>query len=466
MSIRMRLTLLYSLILVGTLAGFSTILYLTMERSTRVFMEDTLSTEMKRLVRSNDKPLRYIQWPTSTTANTIETYWQACDGKGNVLGRTDNLRDHILPLSDDGLRRVQAGESFYNVADVDGTPMLVYSQPVVNEGKTTGIIQVARSIAEQQQALGTLQTYLLAGGIFTLLLAVISGWFLAGASLRPIDHLTRTAQVIGTEKNFRRRVEYRGPQDEIGRLATTFNNMLAALEGAYAQVAQALQTQRWFIADASHELRTPLTTLRGNLALLQREPPIAPDDRTAVLADIVDENERMIRLVNDLMTLARAEYAPNLELETVSLQALFSEIERQVGNLPSSRCNFQVQRAPSTPVKAKRDTLKQVLLILLDNAFKFTPAGCVELSAEQKGNLISIRVRDTGIGIEKDTLPHIFQRFYRGNHARNGNGYGLGLAIARTLVEKQNGHIQAESEPGRGSIFTVTLFADTVSLAR
>jgi signal transduction histidine kinase len=459
----MRLTLLYSLILVGTLVGFSTILYLTMERSTRVFMEDTLSTEMKRLVARNEKPLGYIQWPTST-ATTIETYWQACDAKGNVLGRTDNLRDHILPLSEDGLRRVQAGESFYDVTHVDGTPMLVYSQPIVTEGKTTGILQVARSIAEQQQALGTLQTYLLAGGIFTLLLAIVSGWFLAGASLRPIDQLTRTAQVIGTERNFKRRVEYRGPQDEIGRLATTFNNMLAALEGAYAQVAQALQTQRWFIADASHELRTPLTTLRGNLALLQREPPITPDDRTAVLADIVDENERMIRLVNDLMTLARAEYAPAIELETVPLQALFSEIERQVSSLPA-HCNFRVYHAPSTPVKAKRDTLKQVLLILLDNAFKFTPAGCVELSAEQKGDMISIRVRDTGVGIEKDTLPHIFQRFYRGNHARNGNGYGLGLAIAKTLVEKQNGHIQAESEPGRGSTFTVTLFAATASLA-
>jgi signal transduction histidine kinase len=318
---------------------------------------------------------------------------------------------------------------------------------------------VARSVAVQQQATQTLQTALLVGSAITLLLAISGGWLLAGASLRPIDQLTRTAQMIGNERNFQRRVSYKGPQDEVGRLATTFNHMLSALEAGYQQVAQALDAQRAFIADASHELRTPLTTLRGNLALLQREPAITADDRKAVMSDIVDENERMIRLVNDLMTLARADYTPGITLENVPLPSLIAEVERQVQGLRPA-CSLCVTQVPDVDVTGRRDLLKQVLLILLDNAVKYTPAdGQVELGAERRGDSIVIHVRDTGIGIPKDHLGHIFQRFYRVDQSRSGNGYGLGLAIAKALTEKMQGTIRAESEPGRGSLFTITLKA-------
>jgi two-component system, OmpR family, sensor kinase len=465
MSIRLRLTLMYSLILAATLASFSVMLYLTMERSTRTFMEDTLAAEMHRLVETDKHPLAYLQFPAEESIGGNETYWQACDAEGNVMGRTDNLRNHILPLSDDGLRHIQAGQSIYEVSIINDIPLLVYSQPVTTPDGTFGILQVARSIAGQQQATQTLQTSLVVGGLFTLLLAVVGGWFMAGVSLRPIDTMTRTARMIGTERDLSRRVPYKGPQDEVGRLATTFNTMLAALEMAYQQVAQALQAQRSFIADASHELRTPLTTLRGNLALLQREPPIPVDDRQAVLADIVDENERMIRLVNDLMTLARAEYTPGTNVEAVALPQLFNEIERQFRSL-HPLCDFQITRVPDTTVTANRDMLKQVLLILLDNAFKFTPPdGQVKLSARQIGDVISIHVRDTGVGIGADYLPHIFQRFYRADQSRNGSGYGLGLAIAKALIEKQHGQIHAESELGRGTTFTITFCANREPVA-
>src|SRR5688572_9103566 len=166
MSIRMRLTLLYTLILAGTLLGFSSLLYVTMEGSTRRFMEDTLATEMKRLPPENHSSLGNISWPPGSP-NTSETYWQACDSKGNVMGQTDNLMSHSLPLSSDGLSRLQSGESLYEVAEVDGTTLLVYNRPIMSQGKTTGILQVARSVADQQQALQTLQTYLIAGGLFT-----------------------------------------------------------------------------------------------------------------------------------------------------------------------------------------------------------------------------------------------------------------------------------------------------------
>jgi two-component system, OmpR family, sensor kinase len=297
-----------------------------------------------------------------------------------------------------------------------------------------------------------------------LILAISGGWVMAGVSLRPIAQVTRTAQMIGADRDFKRRVDYRGPQDEVGRLAATFNSMLFALETAYQQVAHALEAQRSFIADASHELRTPLTTLRGNLALLQREPPIAPDDRNAVLADVVDENERMIRLVNDLMTLARAEYAPSVNIEAVPLVPLFAEIERHCKSLAPA-CKFRLEDVPDIPVKAERDSFKQVMLILLDNAFKFTPAtGCVTLAVRQRGERVHIYVKDTGAGIAREHLPHIFQRFYRIDPSRHGTGYGLGLAIAKALVEKQFGEISVRSETGKGSTFTITLYAGSVAL--
>src|SRR5690606_899778 len=138
----------------------------------------------------NAQSLGYVQWPSSAVGES-ETYWQACDSQGNVMGRTDNLDEHHLPLSPDGLDRVQAGTPTYEVTRINAVPLLVYSQPVVSEGETIGILQVARSIAEQEQALGVLQASLAGGGVITLLLALGGGWLMAGASLRPIDHLTR-----------------------------------------------------------------------------------------------------------------------------------------------------------------------------------------------------------------------------------------------------------------------------------
>jgi signal transduction histidine kinase len=136
---------------------------------------------------------------------------------------------------------------------------------------------------------------------------VLPRGLLAGAALRPIQHITETAQAIGAERDFGRRVEYAGPRDEVNWLARTFNAMLGELQGAYRQMEDSLQAQRRFAADASHELRTPLTTIRGNLGLLQREPPIAPEDRVAAINDMVDETERLMRLVNSLLLLARAD---------------------------------------------------------------------------------------------------------------------------------------------------------------
>jgi signal transduction histidine kinase len=280
---------------------------------------------------------------------------------------------------------------------------------------------------------------------------------LSGAALRPIQRITDTAQVIGAQRDFDRRVDYHGPPDEVGHLATTFNGMLDELQAAYRQTEQALQAQRRLVADASHELRTPLTTIRGNLGLLQRRPPIAIEDEAAVLNDMVDETDRLIRLTNDLLVLARSDAGRPLRHAPVPIGPLVDDVCRQAKLLGTPQ-TIVCEAVPEVSVVGDSDAIKQVLLILLDNALKFTPeSGTITIGAECVDRVAALFIHDTGPGIAPEVLPHIFERFYRSDEARSGEGAGLGLAIAKELIEAQQGHISVESEIGTGSTFTVTL---------
>jgi signal transduction histidine kinase len=251
-------------------------------------------------------------------------------------------------------------------------------------------------------------------------------------------------------------VDHEGPADEVGQLAVTFNDMLADLEAAFRQLEEALESQKRFVADASHELRTPLTTVRGNIELLRRQP-IAPEERAEIMADTTDEVDRLIRLVNQLLQLARADAGQKLQIETFPVKPLLEDVCRQA-KLLAPDCTITCEPPPNLLVQGEHDALKQVLLILVDNASAHSTCGAaIEISTRQIDDHIDIRVRDTGPGISADMLPHIFERFYRGEVSRSGPGAGLGLAIARELVEAQEGTIRVESTLGKGSVFTVML---------
>ncbi|HSD84018.1 MAG TPA: HAMP domain-containing sensor histidine kinase, partial [Anaerolineae bacterium] len=379
----------------------------------------------------------------------------------------------------DDLQTASDGKPWTDMAVTENGRLFVFNQPVVVHGQLVGVIQLARSLAEQDESLATLRNILLAGSLFVVVFAFIIGWVLSGAALRPIQRLTETAHVIGAQRDFDRRVDHRGPPDEVGRLATTFNGMLDELQAAYRQSEQALQAQRRLVADASHELRTPLTTIRGNLGLLKRQPPIAAEDEEAVVNDMVDETDRLIRLTNDLLVLARSDAGRPLRHVPLPIGPLVDDVCRQAKLLGATR-TIVCEAAPESSVLGDPDALKQVLLILLDNALKYTPeGGTITIGAEiralilpevqpnarpatrsdnpQEDQSAAIFIRDTGPGIAPQALPHIFERFYRSDEARSGNGAGLGLAIAQELIEAQQGHITVESEVGKGSTFTVRL---------
>jgi len=474
MSIRLRLTLLYTAILALTVIAFSSILYVTQTRATYQSIRTNLIGQTAGLIRATehapvpppdpsqnvpdagappDKPI-----VMGLPSDTLPGRWtQTRRIDGTVMGRTPDLSGVTLPLSDKGLAAVQGGSAWYETAQVDNEPLLIYSQPHTSRDGTTLIIQVAFPIAQPQQSLNALRLVLILGSTLVILAAFALGWVLAGAALRPIQRITQTAQAIGAERNFGRRVEYRGPADEVGELAVTFNGMLAELESGYRQLEEALHSQRRFVADASHELRTPLTTVRGNIELLRREPPIDAGERAEIVADTTEEVDRLIRLVNQLLALARADAGQALRDDPVPVQPLIEDVCRQA-RLLTPRTAIQCDAPADILVPGDRDALKQVLLILVDNALVHTPAGTpVALTVSTTDAQVVFSVRDGGPGIAPEVLPHIFERFYRGQASRTGRGAGLGLSIAKELIEAQDGTIAVESAPGKGAVFTVIL---------
>lgn len=338
-----------------------------------------------------------------------------------------------------------------------------------------GVVLVAKSLDDINATLSTLSHLLAIGVVIAVIFTSLGGWLIAGNSLRPISSVTRTARAIAVNAHaagLGRRVDYHGPRDEVGELAGTFDDMLAAIE----RVAVA---QRRFVADASHELRAPLTTIKGSLEFLRRARNLPEEEQTAVLDDAYAEAERMAALVNDMLLLARADAtvtgAPGAgaarlddqmrgRREAVELDQLALDIFRHGRALIQARhiqgLHIGIANLEPEVVQGDPGQLRQVLLILLDNAIKYTPAGgWVRIAVSRQGTRAAISISDTGIGVEPEILPHIFDRFYRGDQARerDQHGSGLGLAIAKWIVEAHRGEITVTSEPGKGSTFTVLL---------
>lgn len=455
MSIRLRLTLLFSSILALTLIVSTGLLYVAVARITLGVQKDTLKDNHAAISTSRGFDLSRIEMPRGKPMSP-DTLAQTRSADGTIVDASENLGALELPLSDERREQVLAGRPTTQVITLDGDRFMVYSKVVRSRGEPVGILQVARSLGETDQTLTTLRNSLLVGIVVVTLLAFGLGWLFAGTALRPIDRIGQAARRIGDARDFRRRVDDSGPRDEIGRLASTINAMLAELQVAHDQTERALDAQRRFVADASHELRTPLTTIRGNVELLQRDPPIPAEEQAAVLVDISSETERLIRLANDLLTLERADAAWPVPAEPTPIRPVIEEVVRQARALDPDR-EIVVNEIPDVAVSANRDAVKQTLLILLDNAIKHTPTGTpVAVAARANAAEASVSVRDEGQGIPPEATPHLFERFYRGAEQRSGAGVGLGLAIARALVESQHGRIAVDSQPQRGSTFTIT----------
>jgi two-component system, OmpR family, sensor kinase len=474
MSIRLRLSFLFSTILALTLIIVGVVVYITQWQYTQNWLKNDLEVSSDTLGQSvlqnylNSRhgpnspttPPPPVPFQTYSTDQTFHQLSQSeivrvLDPEGNLVASPYGSAGDALPLSAEGLKTLQNQQEWWETDVVSGSSLLIYNRPIIANGNIVSILQVARPLTERDQSLQALAIALIAVTLVSTLAAFGFGWLLAGIALRPIQQITQTAQSIGTERNFTRRVDYNGPNDEVGRLAVTFNSMLSQLQDAYQKVAHSLEMQRDFVADVSHELRTPLTTLRGNLGLLKRTPPIPADEQADILDDMVDESDRLIRLVNDLLILARADAGRSLAKELIVLSPVIEEACRQVRLLDQTR-QLTTDIPQAIAVVGDRDAIKQILLILLDNALKHSE-GAIFLSVRQEQSQVMINVQDEGTGIPSDKLEHVFDRFYRGDDHLLVTGVGLGLPIAKSLAEGQGGTITMKSELGKGSTVTVYL---------
>jgi signal transduction histidine kinase len=287
----------------------------------------------------------------------------------------------------------------------------------------------------------SLLTYLLVTAVAAMLAGVAATWLAAGRALRPLQAIAAVAQEVGRTSDLRRRLPARRTSgDEVGRLTAAFNEMLGRLERAY-------ESQRRFVADASHELRTPLTSIRGNAGLLARDPPPAVADARDAAADIAAESERMSRLVEDLLTLARADAGQRPRLAPLDLAAVVEPVARRAG--------LAAWLEPA-PVVGDADALAQVAWILADNARRHAGGGAVWVRRRPGGGAALV-VADEGPGIPPGEEERIFERFRQAGRSRSSGGTGLGLAIARGIVEQHGGRLWAANRPEGGALFVAEL---------
>lgn len=338
--------------------------------------------------------------------------------------------------------------AFSLLVDGPGARWRVFVDRIEGSGQTLMALQPMAGIDESVRRFGQLMVIMaVIGGVVTF----SAGWLVAGRALRPVTVLTDAARTISRCQEFARRVPVVHPRDELGRLATTFNEMLGSLETAYG-------AQQRFASDASHELRAPLTTIQANLELLGRTPALPGEERERALAEATAEAERLARLVADLLALARADAGQQIRREPVELDRVLMDVLGQARHLAQGQ-RLEVGQLEPLRVMGDTDRLKQLVLILVDNAIKYTrPPGRIVLELKRAGDSARLTIRDTGVGISAEALPHVFERFYRADPARSRDpgGTGLGLPIARWIAVQHGGTIELESALSQGTTAIVT----------
>ncbi|HEY7420309.1 MAG TPA: HAMP domain-containing sensor histidine kinase [Ktedonobacteraceae bacterium] len=458
------------------------ILIPTVEEQTLLDSQAQVLTEEANTVQLEGSLPRNSQ--TSTSSTSAETWQQAMqDIVGNNVTSASLLSPDGRTLTTVGAKKPSSPQNsslpvvrlapstvhqwltapikqpYHLASDNQGKRELVVLQPLKISGYgADATLQLSESTVSTDQAVATMRLDLTFGTLIALALAAALTFPLMGLALRPLVEMEKMSSRIAAGALSLRLTEPHA-QDEIGRLARAFNSMVARLEAAFTR-------QKRFVADVSHELRTPLTALGGSLEMLLLRADDGDEEAThRLMSGMYAEVERMQRLVADLLILTRLdEKHIKLRVEEISVSSLVEEVKEQIqGLLCGQHICYQVF-PDLPPLHGDADHLRRVLLNLVENALKFTPPnGHIELAARREGaSFVVLEVRDTGIGILAQDLPHVFDRFYRADPSRTRlsspvGGSGLGLSIARELIEAHSGTIAISSLVDRGTTITVRL---------
>ena len=455
-SIEFRLAAWYSVVFACGLVAFSVTAWFAMRASLYHAIDDELVDRVRGVESFMSKQISALSVPEirdefreHSVLGPGGDLFQVCDANGQWLYRSVALENLNVPIRTPASLRTPVVES----TDLNGRVLRFYSQAIAVNGQPY-TVQVASLMNEGLEALERFRLLLMLAAPVLLLAATAVGYFLATRALAPVDAISRAAQRINIE-NLTDRLEVPRTGDQLERLSETLNATFSRLEGSVRRIKQ-------FTADASHELRAPIALIRTTAEVAVQRDRTASEYREA-LDDILHESERTSQVVDSLMLLARADSGK----ETLDLERGGPQPDSQRGGGAGGKACWN-QRADIRVADAHRyrdihadaDALRRVFLILIDNAVKYTPVGgTVSVQMGVNEGFLIASVSDTGIGISKDDLPYIFDRFWRADKVRSraAGGAGLGLSIARWIVDQHHGKLTAESKEGQGSMFRVSV---------
>jgi two-component system sensor histidine kinase MprB len=440
MSFRARLALVAAAAVALAVLLASAVVYIVVRDELRGTVDDALRNRAAEISRF---PLRAIQEGDRPVLEGpglggAPGYIQVVQSDGTTIRPPEERVE--LPVSDHVLSVANGkGGPFFSDTHVSDVHLRVFTIP----GSSGFAVQIARPLTEVDHSLDRIRFYLILIALGGIAVAATLGLAVTRAALAPVRRLTEASERVTDTGDLSERIESRG-QDELSRLASSFNTMLAALE-------QSTQAQRQLVADASHELRTPLTSLRTNIEVLAGNRGLPAGEREKLLQDVVEQLGEMTTLIAELIELARGDQ-PLAEPEDVRLDLIAADaVDRARRNRPN--VTFTTSFAESL-VHGDRATIERAVGNLLDNAAKWSPAdGEVEVHVHD-GEVI---VRDHGPGIDDEDLPFVFDRFYRARSARGMSGSGLGLAIVRQVAEAHGGSVFAERAEGGGTRISLRL---------
>ncbi len=460
LGVRTQLALFYAVVVGIVLSLLGALFYhtltLRLERSINAELDERAAALRGYLQFKDDKPILHYNTDDPEESYFIRTatrYYQVYDSPtGELLVQSPELDLLGMSLPPEEVRTLSARPHFTELDTSQGR--LRFHNYVIHDRKHHPyLVQVGTSLAAvdatREELLATLLLIVPAGVLF----AGLAGWWMARSALKPIQALTAGAREFNISR-LDRRLPLRGTGDELDRLADTFNQVFERLETAVEQMRQ-------FTASISHELRTPLTALRGEAEVTLLRAGSAEDYRQ-VLVSQLEEFDKLTRMINELLILARAEAGEiRLEKKPTDLAAMVRSLAEAMELVAASKdLQLQVDAREPVVVAADAQWLERVVLNLLDNAIKFTPAGGkIDVAASAENGEARLTICDTGVGIPPEALPHIFERFYRADPSRSKqvDGAGLGLALVQWIVREHHGDVRVESEPGRGTRVTVRL---------
>lgn len=475
MSIRLRLTVWYSALLAFTLFLFGLSIYTYVDFNIYGDVETRISKQIGQL-----KVFQIFDWENlqldlniqqSKGVHNEELFIQIVDFNSGKIKMSDNLRTLGIQLpAPVTVEHIQAG--FYKT-ELQSLQFLICEQPIqLQDNKTVGVLQVITCTEREAKFMRELRNIFVMASMVTVVLAFSLGLFLAQKSLHPIENIIKATDRIQKGADLSVRIPRVGSSDdEVDQLTDRINSMLGRMETFYNELDEAYRKQRRFVSDASHELRTPLTTIRGNVDLLDKiwlqkesSAPLTADDRQQIsleaLSDIANEAKRMSRLVNDMLSLARADAGYVMEKSDIKLKTLIEEVVRRAQFLPRKAewIVGNIIAIENSIIQGNKDYLQQMLFIFIENAFKYTEKGYVRFDAMVQNQQVGLQIEDTGIGMKQQEIPYIFDRFYRADISRGvTSGTGLGLSIAKWIIDEHYGSIEVVTTPSGGSTFIIWL---------